>query len=197
MKTMPDLPAPSDAAFDDAHRSLMKTFEPYRAFCAWLDSPIGRVFLAKTSRGVCRISFRTSEDELLADLERHALLPEIAPAKLEPELQELGEYFEGKRRRFQVPIDLRWGTAFQKKVLDAASDIPFGHCLCYGDVAKRVGRPKAQRAVGNALGSNPVPIMIPCHRVVASGGGLGGYTGGLDVKRTLMRIEGIETEELW
>lgn len=197
MSTMPDLPAPSAAAFENAHRSLMKAFEPARAFCAWLDAPFGRVFLAKTSRGVCRISFRMSEDELLADLERHALLPEMAPEKLEPELQELGEYFEGSRRRFQVPVDLRWGTPFQKKVLDAASEIPFGQCLCYGDVAKRVGRPNAQRAVGNALGSNPVPIMIPCHRVVASGGGLGGYTGGLDIKRTLMRIEGIDAEELW
>jgi methylated-DNA-[protein]-cysteine S-methyltransferase len=173
----------------------MKAFEPSRAFCAWVDAPFGPVFVAKTEKGVCRLSFRRSEDELLGELERRSLLPEMAPEKLHRERRELGEYFEGKRRRFEVPIDLRWGTEFQRKVLEAASRIPFGECLCYADVAKRVGRPNAQRAVGSALGKNPVAIVIPCHRVVASGGGMGGYTGGLDIKRTLMEIEGIELEE--
>ena len=79
-------------------------------------------------------------------------------------------------------------------MLEAAREIPFGACQCYGDVAERIGRPRAQRAVGNALGSNPIAIVIPCHRVVAAGGRLGGYTGGVDIKRTLMGIEGIETE---
>ncbi|MGH9323275.1 MAG: methylated-DNA--[protein]-cysteine S-methyltransferase [Vicinamibacteria bacterium] len=104
-------------------------------------------------------------------------------------------FHDGKRRRFDVPIDLRWGTEFERKVLDAARRIPFGECRCYGDVAKTIGRPNAHRAVGNALGKNPVAIVIPCHRVVASGGGIGGYTGGLDIKRTLMEIEGIELSE--
>jgi len=196
MNRVPMLPAPPDSCCQEAHESLMKAFEPSRAFCAWVDAPFGPVFLAKTGKGICRLSFRRSEDELLAELEQRSLLPEMAPEKLDRERRELGEYFEGKRRRFEVPIDLRWGTEFQRKVLEAASRIPFGECLCYADVAKRVGRPNAQRAVGSALGKNPVAIVIPCHRVVASGGGLGGYTGGLDVKRTLIQIEGIALEEV-
>jgi methylated-DNA-[protein]-cysteine S-methyltransferase len=170
----------------------MRALAPSRAFCAWVDGPFGPVFLAKTQKGICRVSFRKSEDELLSELERRSLLPEMAPDKLERERRELFEYFEGRRRRFHLPIDLRWGTAFQRSVLRAASRIPFGQCCCYADVAKRVGRPGAQRAVGNALGKNPVAIVIPCHRVVASGGGIGGYAGGLDIKKTLMALEGIE-----
>jgi methylated-DNA-[protein]-cysteine S-methyltransferase len=116
----------------------------------------------------------------------------MAPGKLDRERSELDEYFEGKRRRFDLPIDLRWGTEFQKSVLETARRIPFGEYWSYADVARRAGRPNAQRAVGSALGKNPVAIVIPCHRVMASGGGIGGYTGGLDIKRTLMRIEGID-----
>jgi methylated-DNA-[protein]-cysteine S-methyltransferase len=195
MNEIPDLPAPPESLYQEAHQKLMKAFEPSRAFCAWIDAPFGPVFLAKTSKGLCRVSFRRSQEELLGELEVRSLLPEMAPGKLERERRELGEYFAGKRRRIDVPVDLRWGTEFQRKVLAAARRIPFGECQCYADVAKRVGRPNAQRAVGNALGKNPVAIVIPCHRVVASGGGLGGYTGGLDVKRKLMEIEGIELEE--
>jgi O-6-methylguanine DNA methyltransferase len=192
---MPDLPVPSEQVFEGAHESLMKAFDPMRAFCAWVDAPFGRVFLARTSKGLCRVTFRKGEDEILSDLEKRSLLPEMAPEKVEKERKELAEYFEGKRQHFDVPIDLRWGTPFQKRVLEAASRIPFGECECYGDIARAVGRPQAQRAVGNALGKNPVAIVIPCHRVVATSGGLGGYTGGLDIKRTLMEIEGIELEE--
>lgn len=194
MSSLPDLPLPSAASLQDAHAALMKAFEPRRAFCAWVDSPFGPVFLARTAKGVCRVTFRRSEDAILSDLEKHALLPEMAPEKVERERKELEEYFGGKRKRFEAPIDLRWGTPFQRKVLEAASRIPFGECECYSGIAKSIGRPQAQRAVGNALGKNPVPIMIPCHRVVATGGGLGGYTGGLDIKRTLMEIEGIDAE---
>lgn len=192
MNRVPMLPAPPDSCCQEAHQSLMKAFEPSRAFCAWVDAPFGPIFLAKTGKGICRLSFRRSEDELLAELEQRSLLPEMAPEKLDRERRELGEYFEGRRRRFELPIDLRWGTEFQKSVLKAASRIPFGECWCYTDVARSVGRPNSQRAVGSALGKNPVAIVIPCHRVVASGGGIGGYTGGLDIKRTLMEIEGIE-----
>ena len=195
MHAVPDLPVPPDSSCQKAHESLVKAFDPSRAFWAWVDAPFGPVFVAKTGKGVCRVSFRRSEDEFLSELERRSLLPEKAPEKLDRERRELGEYFQGKRRRFDLPVDLRWGTEFQKSVLKAARRIPFGECCCYADVAKRVGRPNAQRAVGNALGQNPVAIVIPCHRVVASGGGIGGYTGGLDIKKTLMEIEGIEREE--
>jgi len=194
MNRAPELPAPPDSHWHEAHGSLMKAFEPSRALCAWVEAPFGPVFVAKTGKGVCRVSFRRSEDELLSDLERRSLLPGMAPEKLDRERRELDEYFHGKRRRFDLPVDLRWGTEFQRSVLDAARRIPFGEYWCYADVARRVGRPKAQRAVGSALGKNPVAIVIPCHRVMASGGGIGGYTGGLDIKRTLMEIEGIDLE---
>lgn len=189
---VPELLAPSEADFERAHRSLMQSLEPARAYCCWTDGPFGPVFLARTSKGLCRVSFRRSEDELLAELEARGLLPEVAPGRLDAERLQLEEYFEARRRRFELPVDLRWGTEFQRKVLESIRKIPFGALACYKDVAEDIGRPGAQRAVGNALGKNPVAIVVPCHRVTASGGKLGGYTGGLDVKRTLMEIEGIE-----
>lgn len=192
---LPDLPEPSSTARRSAHRALQKAFAPHRAYCCWVKAPFGKVFLARTERGLCRVSFRKDEETLMEELERRALLPELAPSRLGEERKQFSEYFEGKRRRFDLTIDLRWGTAFQRAVLDAARRIPFGAYECYSDVARRIGRPRAQRAVGNALGSNPVAIVIPCHRVVASGGRLGGYTGGVDIKETLMEIEGIEIEE--
>jgi methylated-DNA-[protein]-cysteine S-methyltransferase len=91
-----------------------------------------------------------------------------------------------------MPVDLRWGSDFQRRVLRATRKIPFGGSARYADIARRIEQPHAQRAVGNALGRNPIPIVIPCHRVIASGGRIGGYTGGLDIKRTLMKIEGLE-----
>ena len=193
--TTVELPLPDEAGFTRAHETLMRAFAPLRVRYAWIDGPFGRVFVARSQRGVCRVSFRRSEDVLLTDLERRGLLPERARGELDSELRQLEEYFEGKRRRFRFPVDLRGVTPFQRKVLEAASEIPFGRVERYADVAERVGSPKACRAVGNALGKNPVAIVIPCHRVVASGGKLGGYTGGLDIKRTLMRIEGIPTGE--
>jgi methylated-DNA-[protein]-cysteine S-methyltransferase len=192
MQPLPDLPHPPDSLWKRAHDKLMSALEPSRAYCGWTDAPFGRVFLARTEKGVCRVSFRQGEDELLSDLERRSLLPEMAPAMLDRERRELAEYFDGKRREFEIPIDLRGGTDFQKRVLRATRRIPFGECVRYADIARRIDRPNAQRAVGNALGRNPVAIVIPCHRVIASDGGIGGYTGGLDIKRTLMRIEGRE-----
>ena len=192
MQNLPAIPHPPDALWRNAHQRLMKALEPSRVYGAWVDAPFGDVFLARTEKGVCRISFRQSEDALLSDLEGRSLLPEMAPRKLDRERRELAEYFRGKRREFEMPVDLRWGTDFQRRVLRATRRIPFGEAARYSDIAREIDRPKAQRAVGNALGSNPVPIVIPCHRVIASGGGIGGYTGGLDIKRTLMRIEGLE-----
>ena len=111
------------------------------------------------------------------------------------EIRQLDEYFEGRLKRFRLPIDLRSITPFHRKVLDATAKIPFGRVLSYGEVARDIGQPTASRAVGNALGKNPIPIVIPCHRVIAAGGQLGGYTGGLRIKRALMRIEGIGRQE--
>lgn len=195
VREVPDLSLPSETAWKQAHSELMEALQSVRVVYDWLDAPFGKVFLAKTERGLCRVSFRRQEDELVDDLEKRELLPEKDDGELEPERRQLEEYFEGKRERFDLPVDIRWGTPFQRKVLEAANDIPFGQCACYSDIAERIGHPNAQRAVGNALGKNPVAIVVPCHRVVASGGGLGGYTGGLDIKKTLMDIEGIHVEE--
>jgi methylated-DNA-[protein]-cysteine S-methyltransferase len=170
----------------------MEGFAPVRAYAAWVDGPFGRVFLVKTKRGLCRVSFRKSEADLLSQLEDKQLLAEMAPAKLDEERRQLDEYFSGKRREFEMPIDLLWVTPFQRQVLNAIRKLGFGELCRYKDVARWIGRPKASRAVGNALGSNPLAIVVPCHRVVASGGAIGGYTGGLDIKRTLMGIEGID-----
>jgi methylated-DNA-[protein]-cysteine S-methyltransferase len=189
--TIPDLPAPPEQSWAEAHLALRHAFAPVKVSCGWMEAPFGPVFLAKTGRGICRVGFRLSEDALLTDLERHSLLPEMTPAELDVERRELDEYFRGKRRRFDVPIDLRWGSPFQRRVLEAARRIPFGSCRCYSDVAEEIGQPNARRAVGNALGRNPVAILVPCHRVVAAGGALGGYTGGIDIKKKLMEIEGI------
>ena len=188
----PELPTPSASEWKRAHEALMSGFDSVRVHYAWIDAPFGKMFLAKTQKGLCLASFRRSEDALVNDLEKHELLPEKADSELDRERRQFDEYFKGKRKRFQLPVDIRWGTAFQRQVLEAANEIRFGECECYTNVAERIGRPKAQRAVGNALGQNPVAIVIPCHRVVASGGGMGGYTGGLDVKRALMEIEGID-----
>lgn len=188
----PELPTPSASEWKRAHAALESRFDPVRVHYGWIDAPFGKMFLARTQKGLCLASFRRSEDALVNELEKRELLPEKAGSELDRERRQFVEYFEGKRKRFQLPVDIRWGTPFQRQVLEAANEIRFGECECYTDVAERIGRPKAQRAVGNALGQNPVAIVIPCHRVVASGGGLGGYTGGLDIKKTLMEIEGID-----
>ncbi len=178
-----------------AHQMLMNTIRDRRAFCCQVDGPFGPVYVARTERGLCRVSFKRTEEDFMRELERKELLPERAPSKCSKEARQLESYFKGKRKDFQVPIDLRLVTPFQRRVLEAASDIPFGEVASYGDIAKQIGQPGARRAVGGALGKNPVAIVIPCHRVVAAGGGIGGYTGGLDVKRELMRIEGIALEK--
>jgi len=158
------------------------------------DSPFGRLLVALTKRGVVRVAYPDHEvDQELQELSA-AVSPRIresvaATANIRRELE---EYFEGKRRGFSVPVDLTTTQGFTRRVLEQTTRIPFGSVVTYRDVAGRAGSPKGMRAAGNALGSNPVPIVVPCHRVVRSGGGLGGYTGGLGRKVTLLALEGIE-----
>lgn len=185
----------ADRDFKTARARLARTLDERRAYCARIDGPFGPVLIARTKQGLVTISFRKSDDQFLDELERIELLPDFAPAKLEREIRQLDRYFEGRLERFRLPVDLRSITPFQRKVLDITAKIPFGHVLSYGEVARGIGQPTASRAVGNALGKNPVPIVIPCHRVIAAGGRLGGYTGGLHIKRALMRIEGIGRQE--
>jgi methylated-DNA-[protein]-cysteine S-methyltransferase len=113
-----------------------------------------------------------------------------APARLDPVRTELDSYFEGRLRRFESPLDWRLSRGFRREILNETARIPFGQTLSYAEIAKRAGSPRAHRAAGSALGANPIPIIVPCHRVLRSDGGLGGYGGGLDVKRQLLRLEG-------
>ncbi len=185
-----------EKGFSGAHRKLMKTFRDQRAFCCQVEGPFGPVYLAKTARGLCRVSFCRSEQDFMRELEKRELLPEFAPPRLAREAQQLENYFSGRSKRFRVAIDFRLvNTSFQRQVLEACARIPFGQVSSYSDIARRIGKPDARRAVGGALGKNPMAIVIPCHRVVAANGTIGGYTGGLDIKRKLMDIEGISLEE--
>lgn len=160
---------------------------------ATTDSPVGPLLLARTSRGVARIAYlgRTAETAVLRRLTRD-VGPRVLndPDRLAPVIAQLDEYFAGRRDRFDLPLDLSRLPPFTRAVLDAAAAIPSGEVRSYRDVAAEAGSPRGARAAGNALGSNPVPIVVPCHRVVRTGGGLGGYTGGVDIKRRLLSLEG-------
>ena len=160
---------------------------------AAVDSPFGRLLVAASARGLLRLAYpNESADAVVAELAEE-VSPRIleAPARLDPMRRQLHEYFAGRRRRFEFPIDWRLIHGFGRDVLRVTAHIPYGKVSTYRDVAVRTGRPLAVRAVGNALGANPMPIVIPCHRVVRTGGGLGGYTGGLDRKEQLLQLEGL------
>jgi methylated-DNA-[protein]-cysteine S-methyltransferase len=167
--------------------------EPDIAF-AVLDLPIGRVVAASTSEGLVRIAYEDlngTVDQILQQL-ADRLSPRILeqPTKLDPVARELDEYFAGNRREFDLKLD--WALIrgrFGAEVLRATAAIPYGEVSTYAEVATKAGNPAASRATGNALGSNPIPVVIPCHRVLRSGGGLGGYTGGIERKQALLALE--------
>lgn len=159
---------------------------------ASLDSPFGTLTVAATERGLVRLAF--PEEDLDAVLERLAarISPRIveAPAPPAPIRRELDEYFAGRRQRFELALDWTLVGPFARRVLHAAGEIPYGGVLSYTQIAAEAGSPRGSRAAGNALGSNPIPIVVPCHRVLRSGGALGGYAGGLERKRWLLELEG-------
>ena len=158
-----------------------------------LDSPIGELFVAVTPRGLACVAFEDEDrDQVMARLARE-LSPRILEhaAATDTVRRELDEYFAGERRRFDVPLDRRLIHGIARDVLAATARVPFGRTTTYGELAGKIGNPKAARAVGNALGSNPIPIVVPCHRVLRTGGALGGYAGGLDRKERLLRLEGV------
>ncbi len=159
---------------------------------ASVDSPLGPLLVAATPAGLVRLSYSDQGgDRVLQELAGR-VSPRVveAPGALDEVRRELDEYFAGRRRGFAVDVDLALAEGFTRRVLRATSRIPFGSVATYRQVAGRAGNPRASRAAGNALGSNPIPIVVPCHRVVHSGGGLGGYTGGLERKRYLLALEG-------
>jgi methylated-DNA-[protein]-cysteine S-methyltransferase len=160
---------------------------------ARLDSPVGTLVLASTPQGLARLAYvdEGQEETVMADIAAR-LSPRMLSAtrRLDAPRRELDEYFAGRRRGFDLTLDLRLLSDFTRRVLTATSEIPYGEVATYKDVATAAGSPRGFRAAGNALGSNPLPIVLPCHRVLHSGGGLGGYTGGLARKRVLLTIEG-------
>jgi methylated-DNA-[protein]-cysteine S-methyltransferase len=158
---------------------------------ATLDSPVGALLLALTPRGLVRLAYvDTGEERVLEELAAR-VSPRVleAPRRLDEPRRELDEYFSGKRTGFALPLDWRLTHGFGRKILAAASRVPYGSVSTYKRLAEEAGSPRAARAAGNALGANPLPIVVPCHRILHSGGGLGGYTGGLDRKRALLAIE--------
>lgn len=162
---------------------------------ARVDSPLGRLVAARTGHGLVRLAYEDFDgglDEVLGHLAVR-VSPRIveSPARLDDVRRELDEFFDGRRQAFDVAIDWALTTGFTQRVLRATHAIPFGTVSTYRDVAVEAGSPKAMRAAGNALSSNPIPIIVPCHRVLRTGGGLGGYTGGLEKKETLLRLEGV------
>jgi methylated-DNA-[protein]-cysteine S-methyltransferase len=161
---------------------------------ATVDSPLGRLTVAGTPRGLVRLAYPESGDldTILEDL-AGKLSPRIleAPERLDEVRRELDEYFEGQRAAFDVPIDWSLSHGFTGKVLRQTARIGFGKTSTYADVARRAGSPRAVRAAGNALGANPIPVVVPCHRVLRTGGALGGYTGGVERKEFLLRLEGV------
>ena len=158
---------------------------------ASMTSPLGDLWIARTARGLCRLAFGSSEEEWTKQLMgAMGATPRRDADALSEIIGQLAEYFSGSRRSFDVPLDLSRGSPFQQRVWAATGKIPYGQVRTYGEVAKAIGAPRATRAVGGALGSNPVPIVVPCHRVLRVDGSLGGFSAGLAVKKALLALEG-------
>ncbi len=156
-----------------------------------VDSPVGRLLLAATDRGLVRVAFeREGFDAVLSGLARK-LGPRVlhAPWKLDRITAELDEYFAGRRREFGVPLDFALSHGFRLAVQRRLPDIGYGRTMSYRQVAELLDRPGAVRAVGTACATNPLPVIVPCHRVLRSDGSLGGYLGGLEAKATLLGLE--------
>ncbi len=189
--------AGAHAARDRLQTAFARAGHPPIAFAS-LSTPIGRVFVGASDLGVCDVTFDVaSEDRYRARLAARASEITRDRDAVAFALEELDAYFAGTLNRFTAPIDLRGVTDFTRRVLRATRAIPFGRLRSYGDVAQRIGSPGASRAVGGALGRNPIPIIVPCHRVIASGGRIGGFTGGVATKRALLRIEGHGPTSRW
>jgi methylated-DNA-[protein]-cysteine S-methyltransferase len=156
-----------------------------------VDSPVGELLVAASDRGLAAISFDNDPEERLEWLARIAG-PRVlrSPRSVDGARRELDEYFEGRRRSFDVQLDLRALQPFTVSVLEELAGVPYGETTTYGELARRVGRPRAARAVGTVMHHNRIPIVLPCHRVVGSTGSLTGYAGGLGRKQTLLELEG-------
>ncbi|WP_231973823.1 MULTISPECIES: methylated-DNA--[protein]-cysteine S-methyltransferase [unclassified Mycobacterium] len=156
-----------------------------------LDSPVGPLLLAATDHGLIRVAYAIEGHDAVLQALADKVSPRILldPARLDVVAGQLDEYFAGQRRSFDVPLDWRLSAGFRAAVLHRLPDIGYGHTASYAAVARLAGNPKAVRAVGSACATNPLPVVVPCHRVVRSDGALGAYLGGVEAKRTLLSLE--------
>jgi methylated-DNA-[protein]-cysteine S-methyltransferase len=158
-----------------------------------VDSPIGPLLVAASERGVCRIAFDPVPENTVEELARTfgSRVLRAPRRQVDDARRELDEYFAGMRQSFSVPLDLRVSAPFARDILERLARVPFGETTTYGTLAAQAGRPRAARAVGTVMNRNPIPIVLPCHRVVGATGSLVGYAGGLDRKAALLRLEGV------
>ena len=156
-----------------------------------VDSPVGSLLLAATEAGLVRVAYASENHHTVLQTLSDRISPRIlnAPARLDTVARELDEYFEGQRHGFDVPLDWRLSAGFRSIVLHRLPEIGYGQTASYAAVAQLAGHPRAIRAVGTACATNPLPVVVPCHRVVRSDGGMGGYLGGVEAKRTLLSLE--------
>jgi methylated-DNA-[protein]-cysteine S-methyltransferase len=192
---------PPDADFDRAVQGLLARAEHddlIDVAYATVDSPFGELLVARTDSGVVRVALPIERgrlrphDEVLEEL-AEAISPRVleSPKRLDEERRELEQYFEGRRRKFEVPVD--WTLTpqgFRARALHAVARIPHGKVKTYAEIARAAGNERAFRAAGTACGHNPIPLIVPCHRVVQSGGGIGNYGGGPEMKKALLELEG-------
>jgi methylated-DNA-[protein]-cysteine S-methyltransferase len=157
-----------------------------------VDSPVGSLLLAATEQGLVRVAYEVQDHDRVLALLAEVVSPRIlrAPARLDPVARQLEEYFGGGRRRFDLPLDFRLAHGFRRSVLAHLPDIGYGHTESYAQVAAATGSPRAVRAVGTACALNPLPVVVPCHRVIRSDGSLGQYAGGAVAKEILLELEG-------
>jgi len=185
---MTGVPATLDARFRAAAAA---TGELDVAYDVLDDTPVGKLLVGVSDRGLCRVHFDPDPERELEDLARR-FGPRVlrAPAALDDVRRELDEYFSGRRHAFDLALDLRVAPEFHRRVLAELARVEYGHTTTYGALAALVGAPKAARAVGTVMNRNPIPIVLPCHRVVGASGSLTGYGGGLERKEWLLRLEG-------
>ncbi|HEY3206552.1 MAG TPA: methylated-DNA--[protein]-cysteine S-methyltransferase [Gaiellaceae bacterium] len=156
-----------------------------------VDSPLGELFVGVSDRGLCVISYEADPERQLERLARGFGSRVLRSARpVDPTRRQLHEYFEGERRRFDLDVDLRLTRDFGRAVLGELARVPFGEVTTYGALAAKAGKPRAARAVGTIMNRNPIPIVLPCHRVVGASGSLVGYGGGLERKQALLELEG-------
>jgi methylated-DNA-[protein]-cysteine S-methyltransferase len=156
-----------------------------------VDTPLGTLLVATTERGLCRIAYDAEPDLEVERLAKAFGVRVLRAAKpIDPARRELDEYFDGKRHSFELPVDVGLIAGFNRRVLDELARVPYGEVVTYGQLAARAERPRAARAVGTVMNRNPIPIVLPCHRVIGANGSLTGYGGGLERKEMLLRLEG-------